>query len=64
VAGQVIGGGCVVTTGLKGYNITVSELAHCATTFFIFLDGIPPRDTEMWVVHKSSGTPRQTTSGI
>ena len=56
--------GFVVTNGVKSFTVTVIEVGHGAPPLLMFLDEIPPRDTEMWVVHQSVGAPRQNTTGI
>ena len=45
--------GFVVTDGAQTYTITVIEVGRGAPPLLMFLDEIPPRDTEMWVVHHS-----------
>jgi len=45
--------GFVVTDGLRSYTVTVIEAGPGAPPLLMFLDEIPPRDTEMWVVHHS-----------
>ncbi|WP_147107821.1 Hint domain-containing protein [Tateyamaria sp. syn59] len=41
----------VVTDGAKGYTITVIEVGRDAPPLLMFLDEIPPRKTDLWVVH-------------
>ena len=43
--------GFVVTDGLRSYTVTVIEVGDGAPPLLMFLDEIPPQDTEMWVVH-------------
>ncbi|MAU53653.1 MAG: hemolysin-type calcium-binding protein [Roseovarius sp.] len=45
--------GFVVTDGLRSYTVTVIETGPGSPPLLMFLDDIPPRDTEMWVVHHS-----------
>jgi hypothetical protein len=45
--------GFVVTDGLKTYAITVVPVGGGAAPLLMFVDDIPPRDTEFWVVHHS-----------
>lgn len=41
----------VVTNGVQSYTVSVIELGQGAAPLLMFIDAIPPRDTEMWVVH-------------
>ena len=43
--------GFVVTDGLRSYTVTVIEVGGGAPPLLMFLDDIPPQETEMWVVH-------------
>ncbi|MFB9148781.1 Hint domain-containing protein [Roseovarius ramblicola] len=43
--------GFVVTDGLQSYTVTVIEVEGGAPPLLMFLDDMPPQDTEMWVVH-------------
>jgi len=43
--------GFVVTDGLQSYTVTVIEVGDGAPPLLMFLDEIPPQNTEMWVVH-------------
>jgi len=43
--------GFVVTDGAQSYTVTVIEVGGGAPPLLMFIDEIPPRDTEMWVVH-------------
>jgi len=43
--------GFVVTDGAQSYTVTLIEVGHGARPLLMFLDEIPPRDAEMWVVH-------------
>lgn len=45
--------GFVVTDGAQSYTVTVIEVGNGAPPLLMFHDEIPPRDTEMWVVHHS-----------
>lgn len=56
--------GFVVTNGVKSFTVTVIEVGHGAPPLLMFLDEIPPRNAEMWVVHRSMCSPRQTTTGV
>ena len=48
---RLIDGGFVVTDGARSYTVTVIEVGKGAPPLLMFLDEIPPRTTEMWVVH-------------
>lgn len=43
--------GFVVTDGAQSYTITLIEVGGNAPPLLMFMDDIPPRNTEMWVVH-------------
>lgn len=43
----------VVTDGLKTYAITVVPVGGGAPPLLMFVDDIPPRNCELWVVHHS-----------
>ena len=43
--------GFVVTDGAHSYMVTVIDVDRHAPPLLMFLDAIPPRDTEMWIVH-------------
>ncbi|WP_306114822.1 MULTISPECIES: Hint domain-containing protein [unclassified Roseovarius] len=65
----LIDNGFVVTDGAQSYTVTLIETGTGAPPLLMFLDEIPPRDTEMWIVHHSleglrSTGPQQTTSGV
>lgn len=55
--------GFVVTNGVKSYTVTMIEVGGGALPLLMFLDDIPPRNTEMWVVHHSLAVQRQSTGG-
>ncbi len=61
--------GFVVTDGAQCYTITLIEVGPCSPPLLMFLDEIPPRDTEMWIVHHSleglrSANPQQMSGGV
>lgn len=64
VSGPLMDGGFVVTNGVQSYTVTVIEVGNSAPPLLMFLDEIPPRDTEMWIVHHSLAGQRTTTTGI
>ena len=41
----------VVTDGAKSYTVTLIEVGGGAQPLLMFLDAMPPRDGELWVVH-------------
>ncbi|MDR9395347.1 MAG: Hint domain-containing protein [Roseovarius sp.] len=55
--------GFVVTDGARSYTVTVIEVGGGAPPLLMFLDEIPPRDTDMWVVHHSLEGPRHASTG-
>jgi len=55
--------GFVVTDGLRSYTVTIIEVAGEAPPLVMFLDEIPPRDTEMWIVHHSLEGMRGASTG-
>jgi hypothetical protein len=50
----------VVTNGAQSYTVTVIEVRPGAHPLLMFLDEMPPRNTELWVVHHSFGTLART----
>jgi hypothetical protein len=45
----------VVTDGAQSYTITWSEVGNGSQPLLMFLDEIPPRDCDLWVVHHTLG---------
>lgn len=43
----------VVTDGARSYTVTVIEVGEGAPPLLMFIDEMPPKCTEMWVVHHS-----------
>lgn len=41
----------IVTDGARTYTVTLIELGRDAPPLLMFLDQLPPRDTDLWVVH-------------
>ncbi len=41
----------VVTDGVQSYTVTVTEVGPGARPLLMFLDSMPPRDADLWVVH-------------
>ena len=46
----------VVTDGAQSYTVTVIEVGRGAPPLLMFLDDIPPRKTDLWVVHHTINT--------
>ncbi|MFY9212874.1 MAG: Hint domain-containing protein [Aestuariivita sp.] len=46
----------VVTDGRESYTITVIETGPASQPLLMFLNAIPPRGTDLWIVHQSLGT--------
>jgi hypothetical protein len=46
----------VVTDGSRSYTVTLIEVGQGSQPLLMFLDEIPPRNNEMWVVHHTLGT--------
>jgi len=45
----------VVTDGSKSYTVTLIEVGGGSQPLLMFLDAIPPRNTDLWVVHHTLG---------
>jgi len=46
----------VVTNGAQSYTVTVIEVRPGSHPLLMFIDELPPRNTDLWVVHHSLGT--------
>lgn len=46
----------VVTNGVQSYTVTLIEVGKDARPLLMFVDEIPPKGTDLWVVHHSLGT--------
>jgi len=46
----------VVTDGAQSYTVTVIEVGQGARPLLMFLDELPPRNTDLWVVHHTLDT--------
>lgn len=55
--------GFVVTDGLKAYTVTVVPVGHGAPPLVMFVDDIPPKRRELWVVHHSLDRLAQNPTG-
>ncbi|MGB7241386.1 MAG: Hint domain-containing protein [Sulfitobacter sp.] len=45
----------VVTDGAQSYSVTLIEVGGGSQPLLMFLDEIPPRDTDLWIVHHTLG---------
>ena len=54
--------GFVVTNGVQTFTVTMIEVGNDAPPLLMFVDEIPPTNTEMWVVHVTAAEPRQSDS--
>lgn len=46
----------VVTDGGKSYTVTLIEVGRGSQPLLMFLDDIPPRNSDLWIVHHTLGT--------
>ena len=46
----------VVTDGAKSYTVTMIDIARASRPLLMFMDDIPPRDTDLWIVHHTLTT--------
>lgn len=61
--------GFVVTDGAQSFAVTVIEVGHGAPPLLMFMDKMPPRGTDLWVVHHALDvlqltTPERAGSGV
>lgn len=54
--------GFVVTDGLQSYSVTLIEAGRQRAPLLMFHERMPPRDTELWVVHHTLDPVRQATA--
>ncbi|WP_299028288.1 Hint domain-containing protein [uncultured Sulfitobacter sp.] len=59
----------VVTDGGKSYSVTLIEVGGGSQPLLMFLDEMPPRNCDLWIVHHTLGTvgtadPDQQQSGV
>ncbi|EEW58992.1 conserved hypothetical protein [Ruegeria sp. TrichCH4B] len=45
----------IVTNGVQSYTVTVIEAGRGRPALLMFVDEIPPRNTDLWVVHHALG---------
>ncbi len=43
----------VVTNGVKSFTVTVISVGADAPPLLMFVDDVPPRDTDLWIVHQT-----------
>ena len=55
--------GFVVTDGAQSYTVTLIEAGPNTPPLLMFMDHIPPRNTEMWVVHHTLQAPPSSSTG-
>jgi len=54
----------VVTDGGKSYSVTLIEVGRGSQPLLMFLDELPPRNCDLWIVHHTLGTaPTDTGAG-
>ncbi|MDX5402410.1 MAG: Hint domain-containing protein, partial [Rhodobacterales bacterium] len=56
--------GFVVTDGAQSYTITVIEVGAGVAPLLMFMDRIPPRNTDLWVVHHTLELMAPAPSGV
>ncbi|MDF1671458.1 MAG: Hint domain-containing protein [Roseovarius sp.] len=55
--------GFVVTDGAQSYTVTLIEVGGNAPPLLMFMNDIPPRNTEMWVVHHTLQASHDNSTG-
>ncbi|MGC1496913.1 MAG: Hint domain-containing protein [Sulfitobacter sp.] len=55
-AGPLMDNSFVVTDGGKSYTVTLIEVGGGNQPLLMFLDEIPPRDCDLWIVHHTLGS--------
>lgn len=53
----------VVTDGGKSYSVTLIEVGGGSQPLLMFLDEMPPRNCDLWIVHHTLGTVHSTDVG-
>ncbi len=53
----------VVTDGAQSYTVTVIEVGGGAQPLLMFMDEIPPRNTELWIVHHTLNASHGNSTG-
>lgn len=53
----------VVTDGAQSYTVTLINIGRGAQPLLMFLDELPPRDTDLWIVHHTLGAERNRGQG-
>ena len=54
-AGPLMDNSFVVTDGGKSYTVTLIEVGRGSQPLLMFLDEIPPRNCDLWIVHHTLG---------
>ncbi len=57
----LLDGGFIVTDGRQSYTVTLIEVGGGAQPLLMFLDELPPKDRELWVVHHTLDSRGQST---
>lgn len=50
----------VVTDGKAAFTVTVIEVGHSGARLLMFVDAIPPRNADLWIVHHNLGRKEMT----
>ncbi len=53
----------IITDGAQSYTVTVIDVGRGAQPLLMFLDELPPRNTELWVVYHTLGAKLDTAPG-
>jgi len=53
----------VVTDGAQSYTVTLIETSTGTNPLLMFVGAMPPRNTDLWIVHHSLGIPGQNPMG-
>ena len=53
----------VVTDGGRSYSVTLIEVGRGSQPLLMFLDQMPPRNCDLWIVHHTLGTVRTQDAG-
>lgn len=54
----------VVTNGAQSFTVTVVEIGPGSLPLLMFLNEMPPRNTDLWVVHQSLASADRATNGV
>lgn len=53
----------VVTDGARSYTVTLIEIGRGSRPLLMFMDAMPPRNIDLWIVHHTLGMARQDSDG-